>query len=502
MSERGGRTAADVLIAREALAPYVRRARRLAARLALAGMTLVGVYALLVVYEAVTTSFRDRPLDVSVYYAAATALRQNPTANIYDPAVLAQAVHSHAGCALSPGASYLYPPLLAILFEPFTALPCDVAIRCWVVCNLALWAFCVALLVYWLQVMLAPSLSGGRPARVRVVDWLRGEPDGALLATLGIIALSVLAWPVLQGLLMGQVNLLLLAALLVVPLLVRKERYVAAGMVLAFGTMLKLLPALLIAYYLCRGRRRVVLGAVLGMALLTGLTVLVVGWRALPDVQIILSSSYAQTWSDNQALAHAPRWVAVELGVSVGSPLAALAGRALLGLAALLVGAGLLVVWAPWCRAEAGGTLSIDSEDQRFVTELLGYGWTIGAMLLVSPLVWLHYNTWLLVPFTLATGYLLREHHLGRAIPRSIAAALLVVGGLLFLPWSLALDGSTYTPGPFVASIALRPLLMLLHPAAVLLLWCIVGWAYLRAVALLPRRQRPMRQRLSSMPSA
>lgn len=452
------------------------RARRIMARLTLVALPLVAVYAALIVFEALTTSFYNRQLDIAVYYSAAAALHANPAANIYDPAVLAQSAHQHAGCALWHDAGYLYTPLLAVLFEPLTALPCAQAIHVWMLGNLSLWALCIVLLVYWLHALLPQPRVAVRE-RLRLWLWLRGEPDTALLAATGVVVLSVLAWPVLQGLLMGQVDLLLLALLLCVPLLVRRERYVAAGMLLAFAAMLKLLPALLIVYYLARGRRRVVAGSMLGLALLSGAILLAVRPPVLVGAQGIFDSgSYVQASSDNEALVHAPAWLAVEFGAPANSPLAALAGWALLVLAALLCGAGLLLVWRG--RRSVSATVRMNTDN---VTELLGYGWALCAMLLLSPLVWLHYNTWLLLPYVLCAGYLLRSR--GPVGERQSLALwlLLIVGMLLFLPWSLAVDGPTDAAGPYIAGIAVRPLLMLLHPTAVVALWLIAGWVAWRS---------------------
>lgn len=475
-------------------------ARRIVARVSLVAMPLVAVYALLIVFESLTTSFRNRPLDVSLYYSAAAALRANPAANIYDPAVLAHSASQHAGCALWTGAYPLYPPLIAIIFEPFTALPCDQAIHYWMLCNLVLWAICTALLVYWLHVLLPADMGGTGSIRARLLRWLRGEPDTALLATMGTVALSVLAWPVLQGLLMGQVHLVLLVALLCVPLLVRREWYVAAGLVLAFAAMLKLLPALVIVYYLVRGRWRVILGVVLGMALLAGVIVLAVRPPVLVGARAtFVSGAYVQTLSDNEALSHAPVWIAIEVGTSAGTAATSLlvgwAGRALLALAGLLFGAGLLLVWRT-VRVREGGALLAPTRDCD-ASELLGYGWTICTMLLLSPLDWLHYNTWLLLPYILCVGSMLCERRAGRGVGR-LAVLLVVTGMLLFLPWSLPVDGPTYAAGPYVAGgIALRPLLMLLHPVAVVLLWCVAGWMYLESAGLLGRYHW-----VRSMPSA
>jgi hypothetical protein len=113
-------------------------------------------------------------------------------------------------------------------------------------------------------------------------------------------------------------------------------------------------------------------------------------------------------------------------------------------------------------------------------TELLGYGWAICAMVLLSPLVWLHYYSWLLLPFVLCVGTVLGELRGTSTRKRHVAhttlVLLLVAGVLLFLPWSLGIDATAYAAGPHFAGIALNPLLMVLQPASVALLWCVAGW--------------------------
>jgi hypothetical protein len=107
-------------------------------------------------------------------------------------------------------------------------------------------------------------------------------------------------------------------------------------------------------------------------------------------------------------------------------------------------------------------------------------------MLLLSPLVWLHYYTLLLLPFVVCVGYVLRERRRMR-IPkpeflRTALVLLLVAVSLLYLPWSLGIDDSVIAAGPHLAGIALKPLLMLLQPASVSLLWFVAGWLVWRSV--------------------
>lgn len=431
---------------------------------------IVIVYASAIVVLSLTTNFSNRPLDISVYYAAAAALRSHPGANIYDPAVLAAAARQHPGCVLWLGANYLYPPLLAVLLEPLTSLPYAQVAHYWLLGNIALWALDTALLVYWLRVMWAGGDAAKPTLRQRARLWLRGEPDRDSLAVICVIAASVLAWPVLEGALMGQINLLLLLVFLWVPALVRTNHHLSAGMLLAFATLLKLLPILLIVYYLARGRWRVVGGAALGLVALTGLLLITSGPAVLLDARaILLDSADVARIGTNEALAQAPVWIAVELGQPVTNA-TLLLGKLLAASVALVFAAGLALRWRMNRRNRREGA-EIDDD----TNDMLGYGWTICAMTLLSPLTWLHYNTWLLLPFVLCLGGDLRT----RRVSAKLLALYAVIYVVLFLPWSLGLDADNFAVAPFLFGLGLRPLLMLLHPAGAVALWVLAGWRYL-----------------------
>jgi hypothetical protein len=464
------------------------RGRRAVARVIPLVIALVATYALLVVVAMVTTSFNGRQLDFSVYYAAEAALRANPLANIYDPSVLASAARALPGCKFWPGAAYPYPPLLAVLMLPLGALPFDAAVHVWMLFNLALWAVDTALLVYWLRVLLSEGTAGavgdGLSWRRRMANVMRGQADGPTMAAIGVVAVSVLAWPLLQGLLMGQVHVLLLFLLLCIPLCVRRNRPSLAGTLLALAIMIKVLPLLLLAYYLARGRWRLVLSAVAVSLFLLGATWLVVGAPTLFHAQAIFGSGYHFASSpDNLALAQAPVWLAAALG-SHTAMLADGLGRGLIALIGILFAGGLVVVWH-MARA-AGDPRRLQNDTAAETTELLGYGWAICAMLLLSPLVWLHYYTLLLLPFVVCVGYVLRERRRMRmpkpGFLRTALVLLLVAGSLMYLPWSLGIDVSAIAAGPHLAGIALNPLLILLQPASVALLWCVAGWLVWRSV--------------------
>lgn len=447
------------------------RYRRAAAWAVLIVALGVVPYALAIIILSFTTSFYNRPLDIAMYFATAAALRSHPGVNIYDPAVLVAAARQHPGCTLWPGANYPYPPLLAVLLEPLTILPYAQVAHYWLLGNIALWALDTALLVYWLRVLLAGEDTPKQTLRQRALLWLRGEPDRKSLAAVCVIAASVLAWPVLDGALMGQITLVLLAVFLFVPMLVRGDHEISAGMLLAFATMLKLLPAVLIFYYLMRGRWRVVGGAVAGLAILTGFLLVTAGPRVLLDASaILLYSGDVVHIGSNEALAQAPIWIAVALGQPVTSVTLQL-GKLLVAIVALTFTGGLMVRW----RALHLGGRDASGENGNVPEDLLGYGWTLCAMVLLSPLVWPHYNAWLLLPFVLCLGHDLH----GRHISVKRLALYAVLYAVLFLPWSLGLDADNFAAGAIVFGVGTRALLLLLHPAGVVGLWVLAGWRYL-----------------------
>jgi Glycosyltransferase family 87 len=467
------------------------RARRIVALLLLAAMPLALAYAVLIVVAMVTTSFQNRALDFTPYYAAAAALHDNPGANIYDRAVLLRAAAEHPGCLLWPGAVYLYPPLLAIVLVPLTYLPYDAAFHWWMALNLALWVACVGLLAYWLHVIWYGARAGegvqserlssaGASLRERVRRLMCGEPDGRTLAVLLAVVVAVPAWPVLEGLLMGQVHLLVLFLLLSAPLLVRRGHPLSAGGLLALAVMIKLLPVVLILYYAAQGRRRVVLGALLGTALLLAGTVLTTGVPLLLDAGATLGElSSRQDWYANQALAQAPALLAAAFGVGAGAA-GALAGRITLALAALIFGWMLLGLWRMRRTAYERGEAASREDD---VAELLGYGWAVCSLVILTPLVWPHFDTWLLCPLVFCLGYALREWRAAgpRRLPGWTLPLLIVTYVLTFLPWSAAFDTTAPAAGPHLMGVALSALLLLLHPASAVVLWAIAGWMMLRA---------------------
>ncbi|RZS33878.1 alpha-1,2-mannosyltransferase [Herbihabitans rhizosphaerae] len=125
---------------------------------------------------------------------------------------------------------FTYPPTAALLFTPLAALPVQVA-----------WGVLAALSVLALAVVVKvcfdclPTLSGRA--------WL---PAGALLLAFGLE-------PVWWTITLGQINLILLALIVVDVLVLRGNRW--SGVLIGIAAAVKLTPLIFVAHLLVTGRR-------------------------------------------------------------------------------------------------------------------------------------------------------------------------------------------------------------------------------------------------------
>lgn len=282
-------------------------------------------------------------VDFDTYYAAAQALRFDHGADIFSVATLNQVAQAHGLCPhvghYLP--SYVYPPLLAILLEPLTLLPCESSAILWLLLNAALWAGATLLL-----------------ADVLARRW----PGRRLMATTLVTLISLGCFPAYLGTFLGQVHLLILIGLALTLWLAERRKFALAGGVLAVITVLKFFPAVVLVYYLARGRYRLVVSALLTCL---GLVVFMLIGSSPATVVGSVTTAFAfvhgltESGGQNESLT-------VTIPV-IGSALADVVGLAYLAVIA-----------------------------RRSGDDLLGVGWATCAMLLASPLVWSFYLVWLL----------------------------------------------------------------------------------------------------------
>ncbi len=165
------------------------------------------------------------------------------------------------------GLAFTYPVFAAILFIPFAAVPMSVAKLAILVASLA---------ALWTIVHLT----------VRAVRESIGAVRGSALAwSIPLSVIAVVAHPVLETLLFGQVNLIL-AALVLIDVLPR-DRGRFRGVLVGVAAGIKLVPGIFIVYFLVTGQRRAAV-----TALLTTVGTVVAGVLARPSA----SWSY---WTDH-----------------------------------------------------------------------------------------------------------------------------------------------------------------------------------------------------------
>lgn len=275
------------------------------------------------------------------------------------------------------GLPFTYPPFAAAMMLPLAVLPAQAAAAAWTAAS-------VTALV---TVVVVAVREVGLAAR----GWL----------VVGLVIGALALEPVWQNLSFGQVNLVLMAA--VVVDLTRPERR-SSGVLVGLAAGIKLTPLVFVVLLLLVGRR----GAAVRAAL-TFLATVAVGFALAPGA----AASY-WTLGLLDADRVGPPWLAHNQSTyGVLTRLLGASPPVLLwvGVTLPLVGAALVVAAAWWRRGD----------------RLLGIGLAGLAMLLASPVSWSHHWVWA-VPVAIA----LWPHGRGLAVAWT---AVFVARPVLWPPW-------------------------------------------------------------------
>ncbi len=249
------------------------------------------------------------------------------------------------------GYPFTYPPFAAVVMVPLALLP------------------------VWLSAALWTATSVGALAAVVVVAWRAlGRPTPGWLVAL-LTAAAVALEPVWQNLAFGQVNVLLMLAVLVD--LVRPERR-WSGVLIGIAAGVKLTPLLFVVLLVLIGRRSAAARAVAAFAATVAL-----GFAVLPGP----AASY---WT--QGLFDAGR---------VGPPALAHNQSVYGALSRLLDGEPPTLLWLAVAVPLALAVLLLAAHRWRAGDRVLGTCLGALAMLIVSPISWSHHLVWA-VPVALA----------------------------------------------------------------------------------------------------
>jgi len=227
------------------------------------------------------------------------------------------------------------------------------------------------------------------------------------MASLGVLVLLNFR-PFADAMTGGQTDLILLLMLTLALWALQRERDVLAGVLLAFGVMLKLYPIVLLAFFVVKRRWRGLAGFALGMLLANGLAVAVMGWEPhrVYVTQVLLFSAGPTAWVENQAIAgFLARFIAPPTeAVVVQSQGAKLLANAIAGAIGLLM-----------CY------LTLRPVKPTTTTYALQYSQFLLLMLLAAPAAWMHYETLLFLPFAALLLHM-RDREVG--LPRATALAV------------------------------------------------------------------------------
>jgi alpha-1,2-mannosyltransferase len=363
----------------------------------------LAILAGLIVAAAVFGAFHNTFKDLLVYeFGGQAALDGRPLYESREPA---------------NGLGFTYPPFAAVAMAPLALIPTQVAAALWTGASMG---------------ALAASLAISRRAL--------GRPAPASLTAalaLGALALQ----PVWQTFAFGQINLLVMLAILVE--LLRPERRFG-GVLIGVAAGVKLTPLAFVVLLALVGRRREA-----GRAALVFAATVVVGFAAAPG-------SSAAYWTDGlldasrvgpPALAHNQSVYGALTRLLDGTPSTAL----WLAVAAPVAVAALLAAAAWWRRGD----------------RLLGVGLGAVAMLIASPVSWAHHWVWA-APIAL----LLWERSRWAAIAW---AAVFTARPMTWPSWG---DGREYAWSPLDHVVGNAYLLA----ALALAVWSTWTWLRLRAV--------------------
>jgi len=295
---------------------------------------------------------------------------------------------AYVGDAINDGApvgqANPHPPLAFLIVSPLSFLSYDAARALWLVLSAG-----------------AIALAIGAVAREL----------GASRAAAAVAGMGVLALPVVQkDLSFGQNNGMILVLLAGTWLSMRRDRHVAAGVLLGLAVAIKLYPIFLLIPLVRVGARRPATWTLLSAAGTWGVAAVLVGWSAIVTFATDVSPANFDYWRAgpmNLSLIALPfRWLAENPWRDAAFDLPVLAAAA-----AVLAAAACLVAAAS-TRARATGDVF-----------WAGVPW----MILATPLAWEHYLVLAIPVVGLAMMRAIRTGE-SRLLAVAVVAALVVIG--------------------------------------------------------------------------
>jgi len=266
-------------------------------------------------------------------------------------------------------------------------LPFKTLAALWLALNCTLWLAVAVALAREIALLLSRRihLSGGETAHKRTLTGMLANPIPLVALALALL-LCLPGGPAIQTVLTGQINLLVLLPLALVPELERRGHPRWVGAMIAIAAILKFTPAILLIYFALRRRWQAVFAGLAVLAGLVLLCVVVVG----PGVVLASVGQALHVGTSDASLGHNEAL----LGPLVGTLSATFPGaqsffRALESV--VLVALALVVGFVIWRRWRPVGVEVAEQEK-----DAAGYGMALCAMVIIWPTVWVHHYVWAL----------------------------------------------------------------------------------------------------------
>jgi hypothetical protein len=324
------------------------------------------------------------------------------------------------------GDRYIYLPLWAVLFVPFTCLDPTAFAVLWYIINLAF--------LFLSTVVIFKAFRWGR--------------DAVLPLAVGLLLFS----PVLHTLLLGESNFAVLLALCTAFYLFKTNRKAGAGIALGLATIVKISPICLLLYFLWKKQLKVFFAGVVTIIALLGFSILAVGINphrtyftqvlpslfehdAFPHLNHSLRGFLGRIFSDSAYT------YSILDGAASAKPIAFM-------LSALVVSITILACFPPF---KMRGSFELE------------FSLVIIAMLLVSSVTWEHHLVWLVLPYAVLITQAKRQRLLV-GLPAALSYVLIDAHRVFWFLWRRLSD------------LKLNPLLLSSPFYAALILWTTFVW--------------------------
>lgn len=298
--------------------------------------------------------------DFTAYYTAARLIREKKSP--YDGPAFWQEAES---LGFRHDRPYIYFPLLAIVLTPLTLLTPQHATVVWFCTNAALLTLSAVLMITVLRL------------------------HESALAVAGLMLATLVFYPAIFSIFVGQANVWLLTLLVLAWYLAKRGTDVVAGIMIAFASLIKVFPFCIALYFLWKGKYRIFLSTLAAVIVLVGISVAIVGLDPhITYVKSVLPTQFLKPHPLNQSL-----WAFVARILPVDHQ-NALPLRRLVGLSASALLALITVLLIP---RDGKAWEALDLEISLVVV----------TMLLVSTVSWVGTLTLMIIAYAAATRYLL-----------------------------------------------------------------------------------------------